>query len=218
MSSKVLVPDRGQEYAPPDWRQVQGEGEGEGEGTPPAEAPVVNVSQADLERECAQKVAEARAAGVREGEAAGRSRAQAELKPVIDRLARSIEEIGGLRARLRKEAEADMVQLSLAVARRVLRREIAVDPEALRGLVMAALERLAAQEIARVRVHPSHAAMVGACLGERAAGSTVEVVADGSREPGTVVFETDRGNLDASVETQLDEIGRGLADVLRRRS
>ena len=40
---------------------------------------------------------------------------------------------------------------------------------------------------------------------------------DGSRDPGVVVFETDRGNLDASVESQLGEIERGLADSLRRR-
>ena len=49
-----------------------------------------------------------------------------------------------------------MVQLSLAIARRMLRRELAVDPDALHGLVLAALEKLQAQEICRVRVHPSH--------------------------------------------------------------
>ncbi len=38
------------------------------------------------------------------------------------------------------------------------------------------------------------------------------------REPGAVVFETERGNLDASVESQLQEIERGLADRLRRQS
>jgi flagellar biosynthesis/type III secretory pathway protein FliH len=32
---------------------------------------------------------------------------------------------------------------------------------------------------------------------------------------GTVIFETDRGNLDASVESQLREIERGLGDRLR---
>jgi flagellar biosynthesis/type III secretory pathway protein FliH len=33
-----------------------------------------------------------------------------------------------------------------------------------------------------------------------------------------VVFETERGNLDASVDAQLREIERGLADCLRRRA
>jgi flagellar biosynthesis/type III secretory pathway protein FliH len=44
------------------------------------------------------------------------------------------------------------------------------------------------------------------------------VLADPSRELGTVIFETQRGNLDASVESQLQEIERGLADRLRRHS
>ena len=159
---------------------------------------------------------EAHAAGVREGEAAGRQRAGAELQPVIDRLARSIEEIGGLRARLRAEAEADLIQLSLAIARRIIRRELSIDPEALHGLVLGALDRLQGQEIARVRVHPSHAALVGSSLRLNSASVKVEVIPDPSRPVGTVIFETPHGNLDASVESQLQEIERGLADRLRR--
>jgi flagellar assembly protein FliH len=41
-------------------------------------------------------------------------------------------------------------------------------------------------------------------------------VADASREPGAVIFETQRGNLDASIESQLQEIERGLTDRLGR--
>ena len=111
-----------------------------------------------------------------------------------------------------------MVQLSLAIARRVLRRELAVDPEALHGLVLAALEKLAGQEICRVKVHPSHAAPVAAALPKPGAGPPIEVIADRSCEPGGIVFETARGNLDVSVESQLREIERGLADRLRRSS
>jgi flagellar assembly protein FliH len=59
--------------------------------------------------------------------------------------------------------------------------------------------------------------MVAACLRE-AGGLAVEVVADAAREPGSVVFESERGNLDASVESQLREIERGLADRMRRPS
>jgi flagellar biosynthesis/type III secretory pathway protein FliH len=42
----------------------------------------------------------------------------------------------------------------------------------------------------------------------------VEVVADSAMGPGDVVFETERGDLDASVASQLEEIRRGLADRL----
>ena len=46
----------------------------------------------------------------------------------------------------------------------------------------------------------------------------MEVVADSSREPGAIIFETARGNLDASVDAQLQEIERGLVDRLRKQS
>jgi flagellar assembly protein FliH len=133
-------------------------------------------------------------------------------------LCQSIEEISGMRARLRREAEEDVVQLALAVARRILARELAVDPEAIRGLVIGALERLRGQEISRVRVHPAHAAAVRSCLQQMCSGTAVEVAADSTCAPGTVVVETPRGRLDASVDSQLREIERGLADRLRRRS
>jgi flagellar assembly protein FliH len=44
----------------------------------------------------------------------------------------------------------------------------------------------------------------------------IEVLADSRLEPGAVIFETARGNLDASIETQLQEIQRGLSDRLHR--
>jgi flagellar assembly protein FliH len=163
-------------------------------------------------------VEEARSAAYREGEAAGRERAAAEVRPLIDRLAHAVEELALLRPKLRKEAETDMLRLALAVARRILGREMAVDPEALHGIALAALEKLGSQEIYRVKVHPSLAAPLRAALERTPGRAGVEIVPDGAREPGTVLFETARGDLDASVGTQLEEIERGLADCLRRRS
>jgi flagellar assembly protein FliH len=177
-----------------------------------------SVQIAELEARYQQRVREAHAAGAREGEIAGRNRAAAEMQPVIERLTRSIQEIANLRARLRREAEADVVQLALAIARRVIHREVAADPDALRGLVIAALEKLQGQEISRVKVHPSHVATVKAGLQQALSGGVVEVIADSSHELGSVIFETTRGNLDASVNSQLQEIERGLTDRMRKQS
>ncbi len=199
--------------APVSWRQVDTDAEDKGTGTGRPERDS-GVQLAELQQQYEAKVREAHAAGLREGEAAGRSRATAEVKPALDRLARSVEEVANLRARLRREAEADMVKLALAIARRVLRRELAVDPEALHGLVLAALEKLQGQEICRVKVHPGHASVLNGVLPRSA--SAIEVVPDPSLEPGGVIFETSRGNLDASIDSQLSEIERGLADRLRR--
>jgi flagellar assembly protein FliH len=213
MSSRLLPPDDSRAAEPVLWPSATAVSQPEVSRNA---APEPRADTAQIEREWRERVAAARAAGIREGETAGRSRAAAELQPVLERLARSIDEMAGLRHRLRREAEADTVKLALAIARRVIRRELAVDPSALHGLVLAALEKLQAQEISRVRVHPSHAAAIAALLRERPGGTPIEVSADPSNDPGAAVFETTRGNLDASVESQLGEIERGLADALRR--
>jgi len=217
MSSKVLPPDDAGAAVPFAWKEVAPPDVGSA-GGPAGRGSGAAESNASLERQAEQRAREAHAAGLREGEAAGKKRAAAELEPVLDRLARSIQEIAGLRSRLRHEAESDMLRLALEIARRVLRREIAVDPDAIRGLAVAALEKLEGQEISRVRLHPSHASLVGELLRRNGTGQPVEVIADASREPGTVIFETGHGNLDASMDAQLREIERGLADCLRRRS
>ncbi len=216
MSSKVFQPGDPPASGPVVWKLVSVDA-GAARGAEPA-APDLDTVRAQLQQECERKVREARAAALREGESAGRSRAAEEIQPVLERLARSIEEMSQLRSRFRREAEADMVRLSLAIARRILRRELAVDPDAMHGLVLGALEKLQSQEICRVRVHPSHAAQVTAYLRKAVPGSAIEVVPDAAREPGAVIFEADRGNLDASVDSQLQEIERGLIDRLRKQS
>jgi flagellar assembly protein FliH len=218
MSSKVLAPNDPRPVAPVPWRAVAAPGRLPVVPAPPPPAPDLSAQLAVRDKEWQQKVREARAAGAREGEAAARGRAAAETQPVIERLGHAIQDLAALRPRLRRQAEADTLQLALAIARRVLRRELAIDPEALHGLVLAALEKVDAREICRVRVHPSQAAAVSAWLRQASAGQTIEVVADPASEPGAAVFETERGDLDASIETQLQEIERGLADCLRRQA
>jgi flagellar assembly protein FliH len=150
--------------------------------------------------------------GHRDGMTAGKQAEAAALKPVLEKLSASLAELSGWRDKLRRAAEADLVKLAIAIARRVLHREIGVDPDALGALVRHALERLRGHDICRVRAHPDHAAVIGALLAARNAAATVE--ADVSLAPGSVLFETAMGSLDVSVETQLAEIERGLADRL----
>jgi len=200
--------------APIAWRQVGDTGARPAPAS--TEPPGLAERLAQTENQYRQAIEQARAAAFREGEYTGRKQAAAEVQPVIDRLARSVEELALLRPRLRREAEHDMLRLALAVARRVLRRELVVDPEALHGLALAALEKISTEQIHRVRVHPSMAPQMRALLDKSAARQAVEVMPDAAREPGALIFETERGNLDVSVETQLQEIERGLTDRLER--
>ena len=168
----------------------------------------------DFERQLEKSTQEAFHRGLQQGEAEGRKQAQVQLDAEIQRLGRTVAEMAGLRHAIRREAEEELVRLALAIARRILHRELTVDPEALTGLVRAAVGRVEMRETYRVRTHPEHVAAVTRCLAQAGAPQKIEVVADTSLEKGSAVFETARGTLDASVDTQLAEVQRGLVDLL----
>lgn len=171
---------------------------------------------ARFEAELRQREAAARQAGFQEGEETAESRLAAPLRETAERMAAHVEELAGLRRKLRREAEEDLVRLAVAIARRILRRELTAEPSAILGIVKAALERIDAREVLRIRVHPDVAFVLEDSLHRRSAPERVEVLPDGGLERGAVVIETSRGSFDASIETQLQEIERGLADRVSR--
>jgi flagellar assembly protein FliH len=167
-----------------------------------------------LERRIEEEKKAARDQGHQQGLAAGAQQEAAKWSEALSRLARSIEEMSKSKARFRAEVEEDAVKLALAIARKVLNRELASDPEALAGLARVALDKLNVRELQRVRVHPTDAPAIDRLLTASSGPKRVEVIGDKTLERGAAIFETERGTLDASVTTQLSEIERGLADML----
>jgi flagellar assembly protein FliH len=177
-------------------------------------APETAIPLEELEARHSAELEAARQEAFRKGLEEGRRQPAAQLDASLARLARSIEEIAGLKPRLRAEAERELVHIALAIARRILRRELHVDPDAILGLAKAALEKASLREVADIRLHPSHAPAIRAHLARIGAPEAIRIHEDASLEPGAVIVETARGAIDASLETQLDEISRGLADAL----
>ena len=153
--------------------------------------------------------------GFSEGRNIGHEQAAAELQPVMDRLSRSLAELASIRPRVRKAAESDLLKLAIAVARRVLHRELTLDPGSIEGLIRVALEKLESRELCRVRVHPDQEPVIRTLLA-RFSAAPVELIPDPALQCGDVLFETAHGTLDGSIEAQLQEIERGFADRLRR--
>jgi flagellar assembly protein FliH len=169
---------------------------------------------AELQAGTERRVQEARQAALREGESVGRNQATAQVQPLLDKLAQSIREIGELRPKLRHEAEMDVVKLALAIAKKILHRELSADPDSVSALIRVAMEKIRIHELVRVRIHPQHHSSVQQTITQVTMGAQVEVLPDAKLPLGGVVIETTRGDFDASVETQLREIERGLADRL----
>lgn len=220
MSSRVLTGEQAGRVRPISWEIAPGGGRAREE---PLGAPGEATSEealrqrlVELQAQAAAREAQARKAGFAEGQAAARQNLEAPYREALERAARSLGELAGYRRRLRREAEEDLVRLAVAIARRILRRELCTDPQAILGLVKAAFDRLDAREVLRIRVHPEDARTLESSFADLGVPERIEVLADRRLERGGLLVETERGELDASVATQLEEIERGLADLIRR--
>lgn len=177
-------------------------------------APVIPISEAgQIDFATNDAVHAAHRLGRQEGEAAAREAElafHAQLQELVDCAAN----MADLRSGIIRTAHKDLLQLAVAIARRILHRELLLSEDVLQGIIAANLEKLQAQDVNRLRVHPTLLDRVEAILSSRPKNRRPQVVADASLQPGGCVFETMRGNVDAGIESQLAEIDRGLADHL----
>jgi flagellar assembly protein FliH len=162
-----------------------------------------------LEAELVATKRDAFEAGRRQGD----QQARAETAPILERLGASLMEITGMRHELRLKAEKDMVQLALLIAKRILHRELTIDVNALTALARVVCDRLVRAESWKVTVHPRFAAPIAAAISS-GQSSRVQIEPDPNCALGTLLVRSEEGRIDASVDAQLDEISRGLADRL----
>lgn len=164
-------------------------------------------------QEKALREAQAREIGRVEGEAKAKVQGEDLLRKERERIAESLRQFGEDRARYFGEIEGEVVQLALAIARKVLHREAQIDPELLMGLVRYTLEKLRNGTKVKLRVSPARAGT----WQQELTGDDIEVVADSKVELGMCVVETELGTTAVNVDAQLKEIEQGLMDLLAHR-
>jgi flagellar assembly protein FliH len=213
MSSKLHRAGDNIKIAPVEWRAAGGQATPARQGG--ASIPEARITE--LQQEAEARVRAAYNQGVAAGEASAQQHAQQKVEPVVHQLNGMINELAALRKRVRAEAEDDAMKLAIAIARRLIYRELSTDPDAILGLVKAAFGKLNARETHRLRVSPSDAAIIQENRARMQFPPGLDIVPDAALMPGSAIFETSRGDLDASVDTQLSEIDRGLTDVMKRR-
>ena len=168
------------------------------------------IDEAALQAHLAQLEREAFAKGYAQGEQAGVDAASQRGEAMLYRLTQTLEELTHVRSRMILQTERQMVQLALAIARRVVQREVSLDADLLIAMARVALERLGETAQVKVRLHPDDYEAAGAARVAQLAGSNVLVLADAHLSRGACRVESDMGILEAGVDAQLQEIARAL--------
>jgi flagellar assembly protein FliH len=156
----------------------------------------------------------------REGTLQGRAQALAEARGRLQALGQDLE---GAAAQLldaarafQARSEAVVIELSLALAARILQAEIVRDPTAILPAVQAAVKAIPAPTALLLRIHPDLASILethrGTLQNAAAEGATIRIVSDPTVPLGGAVVEAPDVTVDATFATQLTEAGRRLRE------
>ncbi len=156
----------------------------------------------------------------------GRQNAQQQFRSELDaalaknreQMSHALQQFALERQNYYRRIEGEVVQLALAIARKILHRETQLDPHALAGIVRVTLEKLDTGTKVSLHVHPKEAAdwrHYFACLMEGAPAPDVHE--DPAIAPGECRIETSLGSTEVGLQSQLKEIETGLLDLLAER-
>jgi len=156
----------------------------------------------DFEREAAAIVDQARAKANALLQQALVEAENVRLRARAEGIAEGRALVEGRRGELVAAAERELVALSVRIAERIVKAEIALGRPVAEANLRKAIELAATKRNLVVRACSSEV--------ERMRAQGVEAVADESVAPGGVIVETSEGRVDLEIRTQLDAIERGL--------
>ena len=146
----------------------------------------------------------------------GKNLAERGLLNVFKGLRTAAEDLQLLREKVLRDSEDDLLALTLAVARKVIAREVAQDRQTVLRLIKTALMDLNEQDELVIRLHPDDHALLTSSKSDTLKNelSTIRFVLkpDPTVEIGSCLVETGRGTVDASFEAQLEEVYRRLLE------
>lgn len=158
------------------------------------------------------------ARGMQEGESRTRAACDAKVAAIQDGIRKTLLEFQKEREEYFNRVEPEVVQLALAIARKILHREAQIDPMLLTGLVHVALEKLDAGTRVRVRANPADMHFWNEHFAQSGSGvAAPELIGDSTLQHGECALETEVGSTQISLETQLKEIEQGFFDLLEQR-
>ena len=186
-------------------------GDGEGNGS-------TNSRNGSGKAEMERREREVYERGIKEGETRAGAAFRSEIAAGRSFISKGIEDFKLERETYFRKIEPEVVQLALAIARKILHREAQMDPLLLTGMVHVALEKLDSGTRVRMRVNPGDVHSWSEYFSQSSeCPQTPELVGDAAMRHGECAMETDIGSTVISLGTQLKEIEQGFFDLLEQR-
>ena len=194
---------------------------GEPEPHSPLEAdgfPNSSVSEAPVAAPAVGHAAKDVEAAYARGRQEGLDIAEANLTTAAQALAAAAEEISRLRESLAKNGSQDMLRLVMAVAEQIIHREVAADPQVVLTIIETALQASVRTDQYRIRINPADLESVTQqkplFLASISGLKNLSIESDATITPGGCRIDSDLGDVDATIETQLEAIRQALSEAI----
>lgn len=169
------------------------------------------------EAELAARIASERADAAREVELALRKEYEQKLVATRAPIASALAGFEEQRDQYFARVEAEVVQLALAIAAKILHREAQVDPMLVAALVRLAVEKMREGSNVTVRVGSGKGESWRRYFANIPSVSHVEVSEDAHLTEQDCMVETELGSANFGLDTQLKEVEQGFFDLLALR-
>jgi flagellar assembly protein FliH len=158
--------------------------------------------------------------GISEGEKAGFERTAQKLEPVLNSLRQALLQLNNLRQDTVQKLEKEVVELALAIARKVICREIEVDKEVVVWVARQALTKVEDSGKITIKLNPSDLQFINETkyrLSEMIGNiDNVKLESEDTIHSGGCVVETDLGDIDARIEHQLQAVEETFRTALEK--
>lgn len=155
---------------------------------------------------------EGKKAGIEAGIKEGREK----IEPVLDSFKKGIEGLLRYRREIYERSEGELLELVIAVARRVIHKDISLNKDVILSVMRDAMKNVLSQDRITVRVNPADLEIAVASrpdFKDRVDDiNNISFKGDESISSGGCIIETDHRTIDARIEQQIKEIEGILRD------
>ncbi len=142
----------------------------------------------------------------------------AKLESAAQALATALAEVSQLRLAMAQNSREDMLRLVMAIAEQVIHREVSFNPEIITRVIEEALKASVRSDHYRIKVNPADLDAVNEhkplFLASISGLKNLIIDADPAVTAGGCKIESDLGEVDATVETQLEAIRQALEEAI----
>ena len=148
--------------------------------------------------------------GYQEGERIGKQMGEKMVETVVRRYDKSLVELAEAHKTLVEQMEEHTVRMAMEISRKVIQRELTVDPDLVSALAAVALKRVQGHQGVTLRVSRSDFERVHKAIADL--NPAIVVKDDATMERGDFLIETPQTHLDGRVASEVEALGRLMLD------